>query len=289
MPFNMTPNWVYCLFISCFLLFGITEQALGGSRADSISSFVLGQEYKIWKAANTPLANQLTWELYEHYKGQKNWELGFKTLFRFNLETISKQEKLEIQVQKALMDFLLDFPQKAIENCLAVENDSLSSVQRKLITSIMLISLIRTGEYRLSQTKFENYLSFTNTSESTRFEWKEKYRSQVVAITNLPLKSVSKARRLSTFLPSSGLFYAGSPGKGLINLGLQLATAGYLTVNILAQNYATAATFNLHLVRLFYTGGVNQTDALVKSHNSKIIKTEEKKLEDLVFSFVNTN
>ena len=288
MQFTRMRKSVFYLLISFWIFFQPNGGFCISIESKSSDNFVLEQEYKIWKANGTKLSNILLFKLFEHYKKERSWESGFKTLFRFDQALLSNFEKKEILVQKALMDLLLNFPEKAIEVCLSIENDSLSINQRKLMTSVLLVSLIKTRDYRLSQTKFENYISTTKDENSHTFELKENYRQQVIAMNNLPLKSVKKARRLSMFLPPAGLFYAGSPKRGFISLGLQLASVGYLTANVLFQNYATAATFNLHWVRLFYIGAVNQSNELVKNYNEKILVKEEAKLKDLIFDLLQT-
>jgi TM2 domain-containing membrane protein YozV len=83
------------------------------------------------------------------------------------------------------------------------------------------------------------------------------------------LKSLKKARTLSKILPGAGLFYAGKPGKALVNISFQLLAAGYTGLNIYAQNYLTAASAGWFLMRSFYTGGVNQLNEVIPAVNYK--------------------
>ena len=288
MQFTRMPKSAFYLLISFWIFFQPARGFCTLIKSEVFDNFVLEQEYKIWKANGTNLSNTLLFELLDYYKKQSSWASGFKILFRFDQSLLSNIDKKEVLVQKALIDLMLDFPEKAIEVCLGIENDSLSYNQRRLMTSVLLVSLIKTKDYRLSQTKFENYIATISNEKNLNFDIKEKYRQKVIDINNLPLKSIKKARRLSIFLPSSGLFYAGSPKKGFISLGLQLASTGYLALNILFQNYATAATFNLHWVRLFYIGAVNQSNTLVKNYNEKLLSVEETKLKELIFEFLQT-
>jgi hypothetical protein len=78
-----------------------------------------------------------------------------------------------------------------------------------------------------------------------------------------------KARRLSKVLPGGGLFYAGKPGKALTNITLQLMAVGYTGLNVYLGNYITSATAGIYLIRLFYTGGVNQLNEVVPLQNYK--------------------
>lgn len=92
------------------------------------------------------------------------------------------------------------------------------------------------------------------------------------------LKSVRKARRLSKCLPGAGLFYAGKPGKALLNISLQLVALGYTGANVYIGNYATAATAGLYMMKSFYIGGVNQLNEIVPKVNYK----RSKKFNDKV-------
>jgi len=287
MPFIKMQKWAFFLLINILTCSAAIQAGNGIYKQDVSERYILEIEYKIWKAESQQKANELKWELFQFYKKERKWDLGFKTLFRLDQKEMNESQRIDYKIQLALVDMLLDFPQKAIEVCLAIENDTLSFNQRKLMTSILLVSLIKTGEYRLSQTKLENYLTQNFAEKSIGFELKEKYRNEVIQISNLPLKSIRKARNLSMFLPSAGIFYAGSPRKGFTNLGIQMAAAGYLTANILTQNYFTAATFNLHLLRLFFIGGVNQTDGLVRRRNQELTEKNKIKLEEIVFEILN--
>jgi len=280
------PKSVFYLIISFWFF---SQKNIGFcelTKTDSISDFIIEQEYKIWKASGTEKSNILLFELLDFYKKEKMWELGFKTIYRFDNSFLSYFERKEILVQKALFDLLLNYPEKAMEVCLSLERDSLTYSQKKRNTTIMLVSLIKTKDYRLSQTKLENYISSLADKESY-FGLMEKYRQQVVSINSLNLKSVKKARKLSIFLPGAGLFYAGSPKRGIINIGLQIGAASYLAANIFFQNYGTAATFNLHWLRLFYIGAVNQSNDLVKIHNDILTHREETKLKETIFDIMN--
>ena len=77
------------------------------------------------------------------------------------------------------------------------------------------------------------------------------------------IKSIHKARKLSKVLPGAGLIYIGKSGRALGNITLLLASASYTALNIYCGNYFTSATAGVHLIRLFYTGGINQVNDLV--------------------------
>jgi hypothetical protein len=95
-----------------------------------------------------------------------------------------------------------------------------------------------------------------------------KFVSSYYAKKNIPkLKSLRKARRLSKCLPGAGLFYAGKPGKALLNIGFQLAALGYTGANVYFGNYITAATAGVFMIRSFYTGGVNQLNEVIPKRN----------------------
>jgi tetratricopeptide (TPR) repeat protein len=82
------------------------------------------------------------------------------------------------------------------------------------------------------------------------------------------IKSLNKARKLSKILPGAGLFYIGKSGRAFGNITLLLAAATYTGLNIFYGNYFTAATAGIHLIRLFYTGGINQLNDIVPIINN---------------------
>lgn len=274
--------FLFSLLVNATLLAETYAKGLKDTTNISVDS-VVKMEWKVWKSPYPSTRNEHLWTLYQYYKNHQSFTEGYQTLVRMDKKSMGYQEGLYVEIQKGLLRMLSSDWEGAAKICLAIENDSLDSPNLKLLYPILLISLIEKGEYRLSQSKFENYLVKLNLDEHQRFTFQEQYRSKVIELNSRNLKSIRKARLLSILLPPSGLFYAGKPGKAFTNLGLQAAAAGYLAFNIITQSYFTAATFNFHLVRLFYTGGVNQTNALVKEYNQKMTSKSADELELLFF------
>jgi hypothetical protein len=275
-------KWVCLIQISLALFVFPIQKSQGKQSSDSL----LKIEYKIWVASDKNEANKWIWNLFGYYKTNKQWIEAQRTLARLNTTEMPPVQKSEVKLQNALMHYLLERFEESSKEAISIENDSLTESQKKLLYSILITSLLEKGEFVFAQKKLENYMKGT-IQDSVEVQRIEKFKDQVKTLINLPLKSVNKARKLSMFIPSSGLFYAGFPKKGLTNLALQLSAAGYLAGNILFQNYATAATFNLQLLRLFYVGGVTQSEKLVKSYNKQLVKEHTLDIKRTLFSILN--
>jgi hypothetical protein len=235
---------------------------------------VLSMEWKIFKSTSPEEKNENLWTLFNYYKHQKIYNKCLQALNRFDVESWKQNPTSKnLVIQEGLIYYLLGKPGLSIKKLIPIENENLSADDHRLLYYILAQSLIDEGEFLVSRSKVYAYLNFSTLDSLKKTALKMKYDSLTIAATSIKLKSVSKARNLSLFLPSAGLFYTGNTSKGIKNLSLQIASASYLTYNILIQNYLTAGTFNFHLVRLFYIGGVNQSGYFAKEFN--IQKTYE--------------
>ncbi len=135
--------------------------------------------------------------------------------------------------------------------------------------SILLHALIlnELNNFNLAHEKAIAYCNEINLNGSSKDSLKL-FVNSFYEKSNIPkLKSLKKARRLSKCLPGAGLFYVGKPGKALVNISLQLFAVGYTAANVYCQNYFTSATVGVFLMRMFYTGGVNQLNEIVPKVN----------------------
>jgi len=99
-------------------------------------------------------------------------------------------------------------------------------------------------------------------------------------------KSEKKAKTLSTFLPGSGLIYAGKPWEGILNIALELGSAGFIVKAFINRYYFSSWLIGGGLATSFYFGGERRSEALVKKYNLKKSITYNEKLKAaLVKSF----
>lgn len=84
------------------------------------------------------------------------------------------------------------------------------------------------------------------------------------------LRNPEKAGRWATFLPGTGHLYAGYPGWGILNGGLQLsglALAAYLAFN---HYYFSAFILGLGTFQMFYFGGIRHAERMTAKRNKKL-------------------
>ena len=102
-------------------------------------------------------------------------------------------------------------------------------------------------------------------------------------------KSPERAARLSTFLPGTGHFYAGYPGKGLLNAGSQITSlgiAGYMAWNNL---YISGFVIGLGMFQSFYFGGIRQAEFLAQQGNFDRMAAHKELLKDFVLDLYRLN
>lgn len=265
------------VFLFLFSLF-IPRLSLGQEIKNRFlqSDSILKMEWKIWKSRSAEEKNTNIWHVYSWHKQNKNYEKALVALNRMNSAVWNNQQiGNNLEVQKGLILFLLGSHEEALKQMLLMENTEIGKEDKKMVYYILVQSFIDQGDYLVSKNKLAKLVR--ELSPETGENLISTFDSLCQRAIGVRQKSVSKARKLSIYLPSAGLFYSGNPGTAFKNLGLQTAAAGYLTWNILAQNYFTAATVNLHLLRLFYAGGVNQSGHLTTKYNME--KTREARLE----------
>jgi tetratricopeptide (TPR) repeat protein len=81
------------------------------------------------------------------------------------------------------------------------------------------------------------------------------------------LKSEKTAARWSTFVPGAGHFYAGYPGKGLLNAGSQLVSLGLAAYMGWNNLYVSGFVVGLGMFQSFYFGGIRQAAFLAGQRN----------------------
>lgn len=198
----------------------------------------------------------------------RNYE-AYKSLVRVLQFELNDSAKCAAQYELALNLFLAKYYHDADKFC--ARNRSLPVNTEEYKRSLLLHGLIlnELNDYSAASLKFTEYnasgIFLPAQKDSLNDLVSVQYRKK-----NLPkLKSLRKARRLSKCLPGAGLFYAGKPGKAILNISLQLMAVAYTAGNAYFGNYVTAASAGLFMVRSFYSGGVNQLNEVVPKVNYK--------------------
>ena len=204
------------------------------------------------------------------FKAKGEYFEAYKNLFRLlNNNLLSDSSRVNLYYECALNLYLSKYFNDAETYCLKIA--SLPLTNKQTVNAFLLHGLIlnEKNDYFQANYKFTDFVNQSDFSLAKKDSLK-KIISESYKKENYPkLKSLKKARRLSKLIPGAGLFYAGKPSKALTNITLQLVAAGYTGINIYLGNYITAATAGVHLMRLFYTGGVNQLNEVVPSQNYK--------------------
>lgn len=202
------------------------------------------------------------------FKAYGNYYEAYKNLFRvLKNELLNDSLRVKIWYECALNLYLSNYFNDAENYCLKIAG--LPITNEYTINSILLHGLIlnEKNDYFQANLKFNDYIEQSNFFEAKKGNLKKLVYNYYQKENYPKLKSVRKARRLSKILPGAGLFYAGKPSKALTNITLQLFALTYTGLNVYFGNYLTASTAGIHLIRLFYTGGINQLNEVIPYQN----------------------
>ena len=203
----------------------------------------------------------------ECYNNLKENYKAYSALSRVFVFNLNDSLKAKINYKMAFNLYLSKYFFDAEKYCAKNYSLPLSTIDYK--NSILLHSLIlnELSNFNLAHDKAIAYCDEISISNSLKDSLKL-FINDYYGKDKIPkLKSLKKARRLSKCLPGGGLFYVGKPGKAVVNISLQLFAVGYTAANVYCQNYFTSATVGVFLMRMFYTGGVNQLNEIVPKVN----------------------
>lgn len=185
---------------------------------------------------------------------------AYQNFIRIDMNSFDDSSKCSINYQTGLMLYLSSYYKDA--NVYLQRNFNLNINTLEYRHSILLDILVlnELNIYNEAKNKLAVYSNnYASPSQRESLDLTNIYNKE-----ELPkLVSLNKARRLSKVIPGAGLFYIGKPGRALSNIGFLLASLGYTGLNAYAGNYITSATAGVHMVRLFYIGGLNQLNELV--------------------------
>jgi tetratricopeptide (TPR) repeat protein len=196
----------------------------------------------------------------------RNFE-AYKGLARINSFNLSDSLRCVANYELALNLYLGSYFADAEKFC--ARNAGIPINSKEYVRTVLLHAFVlnELNNYEQAELRLRDYCTQADLAPSDK-DSLLKFVSSYYAKKNIPkLKSLRKARRLSKCLPGAGLFYAGKPGKALLNIGFQLAALGYTGANVYFGNYITAATAGVFMIRSFYTGGVNQLNEVIPKRN----------------------
>lgn len=103
---------------------------------------------------------------------------------------------------------------------------------------------------------------------------------------NIPkLKSVEKAKNLSTLLPGTGQLYLGYVGEGIANVSFQLIGLGFTGLCIWQKYYVTGALVGFSFFQKFYAGGITRTVFLANKRNYKVKRKFNDEAKNIILQF----
>lgn len=215
------------------------------------------------------------------FKHAGEYMLAEKTFRRIERNLLTDSMQIEVLYQSSLVSFLQGHGKSAdllLSESFSIAHETATSHSSLFLHALVLNSI---GEFSQAKSKLKQYAGkLTLPADSIA--------SVMSAIDELyddsepEIKRLAKARKLSMFLPGAGLFYSGYPGKAFVNIGLQVASLGFIGYNVLMMNYFTAATAGVKLFLLFYTGGVNQLEYLVNSRNEQVLREFNSLVKDFM-------
>jgi tetratricopeptide (TPR) repeat protein len=197
----------------------------------------------------------------KHYEAYQNYT-------RINLDNFDDSSKCSIHYQAGLMLYLSGYYKDADTYLQRNFNLNINTLEYRHSILLNILVLNELNGYNEAKNKLSVYSkNYANKDQKDSIDY---LVSNLYEKRSLPqLVSLTNARRLSKVLPGAGLFYIGKPGRAISNITFFLASLGYTGLNIYSGNYITSATAGVHMVRLFYIGGLNQLNELVPLVNSK--------------------
>jgi hypothetical protein len=273
----LRTNTIYWLVLKFLLISSFSKaQLFSVKRADSLfeskAYSLAATEYErcYFFIKNDTARFNLVTKRANCFKANGEFFEAYKNLFRLlNNDLLNDSSRASLWYECALNLYLSNYFNDAENYCLKIAG--LPITNKHTVNANLLYGFIlnEKNDYFQANYKFMDFIDQSN-FETAKKENLKKLVSSTYKKENYPkLKSLRKARRLSKVLPGGGLFYAGKPGKALTNITLQLMAVGYTGLNVYLGNYITSATAGIYLIRLFYTGGVNQLNEVVPLQNYK--------------------
>ncbi len=169
--------------------------------------------------------------------------------------------------QIAVCDYLSDNPNGAISILKQLEMVYPEYAKNEDVTLLYALSATTAENLFIAKEKTISLLLLQNLEQSITDSIKSEIEYLFSDILNSELRSERKASLLSTFIPGSGHFYAGYPGKGVLNAFSQLASLAAAAVLFYNKYYFSGFIAGFGMFQSFYLGGIKQAAKLARTKN----------------------
>ncbi len=247
------------LFATCFVSAQSTSLKVADSLWKNKNYFEASVWYErcIYEAESDAIINAAIAGKLKCLKASNLYDQALEFMVASNALNNDESFKTELIYQQILCSYL----SAKFENAIALSTQFEERfTDPKMISKINLLKLLSYNELNRWKEADSIYAQInlqTNPSEKV----KQLYN-------NIPhLKSEKKAKALSTFLPGSGLFYAGKPWEGVLNILLEIGSVTFAVKAFLSEYYLSSWLIGGGLATSFYYGGERRAETLVKKYN----------------------
>lgn len=239
------------LLLLCICCLGVFTETKGALPDSS-----LAYETAIFNAVTEAEVTTLLWQKYYYQKNATDF-IGAKQTLNRLLDY--QPDNFNIYYEKALMHYILsEFTDFKLELNKMQHSDSLHNY------TLAMTVLYYLQELEIAKAK----LTFKKLAENNNININ--IDSVFKPIMHYADISEKKAIMLSSFLPGTGQWYAGSFTHGAINASLILSLLGWGTYNVINTYYATGLFTGYFIAYTFYKGGLSYVQKLVLKHNTTI-------------------
>jgi tetratricopeptide (TPR) repeat protein len=142
------------------------------------------------------------------------------------------------------------------------------------IDFLAILSLTELGRYREAKELYRQYVANYKLEDNS---------AQVFSFADNPkFRKVQKAKALATFMPGTGMIYAGNIREGITSLTLQLIALGYGIYGFSEGYYLSGFLTGFGLFQAFYFGGIRRTEMLVEKKNKSLKQRYSKQVKEFL-------
>lgn len=144
----------------------------------------------------------------------------------------------------------------------------------KDIDFLAILSLTELGRYQEAKKLYFQYVSKHKFEDNT---------AQVFSFVDNPkFRKIQKAKALATFLPGTGMIYAGNVREGITSLGLQIIALSYGIYGFTEGYYLSGFLTGFGLFQAFYFGGIRRTEMLVDKKNESLKRQYSNQVKNML-------
>lgn len=235
------------------------------AQSDSVMLQSVLLEKQIMNAAgNNAALNPLLFEKAMIYKQAKRYHDGFITLNRIDEETLDDSIQCVVHYEKALQSYMMKSFSTALQEIWSAEPCGFDKPEKRMLYLMILLENERWEDFKREYTSEAKNLGLNDSIFSM-----ESFKAPVL----LDLEKYERKSRI----PGVGLIASGHTGKGLTNIALHLACAGFAVYQFYYGYYFTGFFSGVQPLRRFYNGGRTLTGSLVMNLNYQRIQRLKQK------------